>query len=146
MSLPNSKQLENAYAYLTHLNAFDFTAVGELMAPDFKHWVLPGSIIAPDDKEYRGKKEFLQGLRFIVLTLLDKVTFLPPLDVIHGSDAVVFRFKSDGMSKSGRSFKNEYMLTFHLPARRLSSLKNLWTRSFRLRFLRRKRSEWSCCE
>ncbi|KAJ6551837.1 hypothetical protein B0H19DRAFT_1264465 [Mycena capillaripes] len=83
------------------------------MSPDFKHQYFPSTINPPDGKETRGKEEFIEVLRFNLLTVFDKVTYLTPLDVIHGSDAVVFHLKSDGISKSGKKYNNEYMVTFH---------------------------------
>ncbi|KAJ6629393.1 hypothetical protein B0H10DRAFT_1986960 [Mycena sp. CBHHK59/15] len=123
MSTLNSKQLENAYAFLTHLNALDFDALGELMAPHFTHQYFPGTINPPDGKERRGKEEFLGVLKYNLLSVFDKVTYAPPLDVIHGADAVVFHLKSDGMSKSGKKFNNEYMITFHFEGEKMTSLR-----------------------
>ncbi|KAJ6555218.1 hypothetical protein DFH09DRAFT_1493442 [Mycena vulgaris] len=120
MSSPNAKQLENAYAFLTHLNALDWAPLGELLSPNFRHQYFPASIVPPDGKETRGKEEFIGVLKYNFLTVFEKVTgltirrqFQLPLDVIHGSDAVVFHLKSDGMSKSGKKYNNEYMITFH---------------------------------
>ncbi|KAJ7512840.1 hypothetical protein B0H11DRAFT_1947628, partial [Mycena galericulata] len=51
------------------------------------------------------------------------LTFLPPTDVIHGSDAVVFHFvKTDGLSKARKKY-NEYMLTFRFAGEKIVSMK-----------------------
>ncbi|KAJ6551838.1 hypothetical protein B0H19DRAFT_1159125 [Mycena capillaripes] len=113
MSVPSPKQLENAHAFLKHLNALDWASLGELMSPDFKHQAFPSNLSPPDGKETRGKEEFIEFMKFILLTVFEKVTYLTPLDVIHGSDAVVFHLKTDGISKSGKKYNNEYMFTFH---------------------------------
>ncbi|KAJ7143776.1 hypothetical protein C8R44DRAFT_864811 [Mycena epipterygia] len=122
MSGPNAKQLENAHAFFKHLNALDWSALGDLMSTDFKHQYLPASIISPDGKETRGKEEFLGILKYNLTTVFDKVTYPPPLDVIHGTDAVVFHLKSDGMTKSGKNYNNEYMITFHFDGDKMIKL------------------------
>ncbi|KAJ6629391.1 hypothetical protein B0H10DRAFT_1986956 [Mycena sp. CBHHK59/15] len=133
MSTPNPKQLENAYAFLTHLNALDFDALGELMAPHFTHQYFPGMINPLDGKERRGKEsshpllgppDQMVSLHSPnnLLSMFEKVTYGPPLDVIHGVDAVVFHLKSDGMSKLGKKYNNEYMVTFHFEGKKMTSL------------------------
>ncbi|KAJ6555205.1 hypothetical protein DFH09DRAFT_1165778 [Mycena vulgaris] len=122
MSSPNAKQLENAHAFLKHLNNLDWVPLGELLSPEFKHQYFPGSIIPPDGKETRGSEEFIGVLKYNLENLLDKVTYQPPLDIIHGSDAVVFHLRSDGMSKSGKKYDNEYMITFHFDGEKIIKL------------------------
>lgn len=70
----NPKQLENAYSFLTHLNALDFDALGELLSPDFKHQYFPGTINPPDGKEDRGKEDWIGLLKYNFLQVFDKVT------------------------------------------------------------------------
>ncbi|KAJ7457220.1 hypothetical protein B0H11DRAFT_2063407 [Mycena galericulata] len=122
LSAPNPKQLENAYEFLKHLNALDFDAIGELLSPDFKHVYLPATIVPPDGKDDRGKEDLIGVLKYNLLNVFDGVTYLPPLDVIHGSDAVVFHLKSDGISKSGKKYTNEYMITFHFKGEKIVKL------------------------
>ncbi|KAJ7143795.1 hypothetical protein C8R44DRAFT_140187 [Mycena epipterygia] len=113
MSGPNTKQLENAHAFLKYLNALDWARLAELMSPDFKHEYFPASTIPPDGKDTRTREEFIGVLKYNLLTVFEKLTFQTPLDVIHGTNAVVFHLKSDGVSKSGKRYNNEYMITFH---------------------------------
>ncbi|KAJ7474757.1 hypothetical protein FB451DRAFT_1246538 [Mycena latifolia] len=122
MTDPNAQQLENAYALLTHLNALDWDSLGELLSPEFKHQYFPASIIPPDGKEMRGKEDWIGVLKYNLLVVFDKVTYQPPLDVIHGADKVVFHFKADGMSKSGKKYNNEYMVTFHFEGEKIIKL------------------------
>ncbi|KAJ7347977.1 hypothetical protein DFH08DRAFT_867058 [Mycena albidolilacea] len=117
-----AKQLENAHAFLTYLNALNWDRLGELLAPDFRHKYLPASIIPPDGKEDRGKDDFVGVLKYNFEKVFDKVTFLAPLDVIHGTNAVVFHLKSDGISKSGKKYNNEYMVTFHFDGEKIIKL------------------------
>lgn len=107
MSALNANQLENAYAFLTHLNALAWDPLAQLMAPEFKHQYFPASMIPPGGKDTRGKEEFVDLLKYNWLTVFAKgptvsistmshtfiyesVQFQTPLDVIHGVDAVVF--------------------------------------------------------
>ncbi|KAJ7763120.1 hypothetical protein DFH07DRAFT_770849 [Mycena maculata] len=112
MSIPNPKQLENAHLFLTYVNEIDFDAISALLSPNFEHRYFPGTIVPPDGKEYRGKEEYVEVLKHNFLNVFDKVTYGPPLAAVHGVDAVVFHLKSDGASKSGRKYDNEYMITF----------------------------------
>ncbi|KAJ6536814.1 hypothetical protein B0H19DRAFT_378090 [Mycena capillaripes] len=123
MSTIQAKQLGNAHAFLSHLNALDFEAVAELLAPDFAHEYFPASLPMPAGKAKRGKEETLELFKHAWLTVFDYITFLPPMDVIQGSDAVVFHVKSDGMSKSGKKYTNEYMLTFHFDGEKIVYMK-----------------------
>ncbi|KAJ7111128.1 hypothetical protein C8R43DRAFT_1139145 [Mycena crocata] len=144
MTAPNPKQLENALAFLTSLNALDWATLGDLMSPEFKHQYFPASIIPPDGKETRGKDEFLAVLKYNFLTVFEKVTFLaPPLDVIHGTDAVVFHLTSDGISKSGKQYNNEYMITFHFNGEKIIKLKEFVDSKYSSAFFTALRAESS---
>ncbi|KAF8205878.1 hypothetical protein K438DRAFT_1817526 [Mycena galopus ATCC 62051] len=112
MSDIHAKQLENAHAFIKHLNALDWVHLGELLSPDFRHQYFPATVAPLDGKDDRGKEDFIGVVKYNLETFFEKVTFLPPLDVIHDSDAVVFHLKSDGISNSGEKYNNEYMLTF----------------------------------
>ncbi len=112
MSDIHTKQLENAHAFLKHLNALDWVALEELMSPDFKHQYLPSTIVPPDGKDDRGREEFIGVLKYNLLTVFDGITasplsrfslispltilfqYLPPFDTIHGSNAVVFHVRA----------------------------------------------------
>ncbi|KAK7052518.1 hypothetical protein R3P38DRAFT_2603938 [Favolaschia claudopus] len=122
MSDIHTKQLENAHAFIKHLNALDWDSLADLLAPNFKHQYLPSTIIPPDGKDDRGKEDFVNNLKVTLENVFDKVTYLPPIDVIHGSNAVVFHLKSDGASKSGRKYNNEYMVTFHFDGEKIIKL------------------------
>ncbi|KAJ7708294.1 hypothetical protein B0H17DRAFT_1325167 [Mycena rosella] len=123
MSSPNLKQLENAHALFTDLNANEWEALEQLLSPEFKHCqYLPGTITPPDGKETRGKEEWMGALKHTFVALFDHITFRPPLDVIHGTDKVAFHLKSDGMLKSGLEYINEYMITFHFDGEKIIKL------------------------
>ncbi|KAJ7122327.1 hypothetical protein C8R44DRAFT_785993, partial [Mycena epipterygia] len=114
MSALNAKQLENAYAFLTHLNALAWDPLAELVSPEFNHQYFPASMIPPEGKDTRGREEFIDLLKYNWLTIFEKgPTFQTPLDVIHGSNAVIFHVKTDGRIKSGKTYNSEYMFTFH---------------------------------
>ncbi|KAJ7879312.1 hypothetical protein B0H14DRAFT_3435195 [Mycena olivaceomarginata] len=124
MSTIQAKQLEHAHAFLSHLNALDFNSVADLLATDFTHEYFPASLTLPAGKAKRGKEDMLELFKFAWKTVFDSIiVFLPPMDVIQGSDAVVFHVKSDGISKSGKKYNNEYMLTFHFAGEKIVSMK-----------------------
>ncbi|KAJ7244385.1 hypothetical protein B0H12DRAFT_1129263 [Mycena haematopus] len=123
MSDTHAKQLQNAHAFIDHLNALDWIPLTELLSPDFKHQYLPATIVPPDGKDDRGRDEFVGVLKYNLENVFGKVTYLPPLDVIHGENAVVFHLKSDGISKSGKKYNNEYMVTFHFEGEKIIRLK-----------------------
>ncbi|KAJ7354389.1 hypothetical protein DFH08DRAFT_1077114 [Mycena albidolilacea] len=123
MSDIHSKQLENAHAILKHLIERDWDAVSDLLSPDFKHEVLPaGTIPSTDGKEGRGKEEFLGLVRYIFM-VFENITLLPPIDVIQGKDAAVLHFKSDGTSKSGVKYNNEYITIVRFDGEKIVGLK-----------------------
>ncbi|KAJ7111130.1 hypothetical protein C8R43DRAFT_159792 [Mycena crocata] len=119
MSAPNAKQLENAHAVLRHLNALDWDALGELMSSEFEHQYFPTSMPPPQGKDTRGKAEFIDLLKVNWLQAFEKITFDAPLDVIHGLNSVVFHVKSNGLTKSGKRYNNEYMFTFHFDGEKI---------------------------
>ncbi|KAJ6481145.1 hypothetical protein C8R45DRAFT_1004635 [Mycena sanguinolenta] len=45
------------------------------------------------------------------------------MEAIQGSDAVVFHVKSDGMSKSGKKYNNEYILIFRFAEEKIVHMK-----------------------
>ncbi|KAJ7080651.1 hypothetical protein B0H15DRAFT_483955 [Mycena belliarum] len=119
MSVPDAKQLENAHALFRFLNALDWESLGELLSPECMHQYFPASINPPDGKEMRGKQDFIDVLKHNFEGIFEKVTFQPPLDVIHGFNKVVFHLRSDGISKSGKKYNNEYMITFHFDGEKI---------------------------
>ncbi|KAJ6481089.1 hypothetical protein C8R45DRAFT_1100642 [Mycena sanguinolenta] len=107
------KQLANAHAFLSSLNALDFDAFADLLSPDFTfEYCFAASMDLPGGKAKRGKQETLDLFKNAWLTVFEYITLPPPMEVIQGSDAVMFHVKSDGMSKSGKKYDNEYVLTF----------------------------------
>ncbi|KAJ6536810.1 hypothetical protein B0H19DRAFT_1079227 [Mycena capillaripes] len=123
MSTIQAKQLENAHAFFSHLNALDFEAIADLLSPDFVHEYFPASLTMPAGKAKRGKEEMLELFKHAWLSVFDYITLLPPMDVIQGSDAVVFHVRSDGMSKSGKKYNNEYMFIFHFDGEKIVYMK-----------------------
>ncbi|KAF7356103.1 SnoaL-like domain-containing protein [Mycena venus] len=123
MSAAQAKQLENAHALLSHLNTLNFDALADLLAPDFTFEYFPASLSPPEGKAKRGKEETLELFKHAWLTVFEYITLLKPIDVIQGSDAVVLHVKSDGMSKSGKKYNNEYMFTFRFAGEKIVYLK-----------------------
>ncbi|KAJ7796130.1 hypothetical protein B0H13DRAFT_2266655 [Mycena leptocephala] len=123
MSTAQTTQLENAHAFLSHLNTLNFDALADLLAPDFTHEYFPESLTLPGGKAKRGKEEMLELFKHAWLTVFEYITLLKPIDVIQGSDAVVFHVKSDGMSKSGKKYNNEYMFTFRFAGEKIVYMK-----------------------
>ncbi|KAF7377985.1 hypothetical protein MSAN_00222400 [Mycena sanguinolenta] len=116
-SSTHAKQLENAHAFIrSGLGAPRRSSGARLQAPVSLNY---RSARRQDD---RGKDEFVGVLRYNLEKIFEKVTYLPSLDVIHGENAVVFHFKSDGMSKSGKKYDNEYMVTFHFSGENIIKL------------------------
>jgi hypothetical protein len=74
MSATQTKQLENAHAYLSHLNALNFDALADLMAPDFTFEYFPASLSPPGGKAKRGKEETLELFKHAWLTVFDYIT------------------------------------------------------------------------
>ncbi|KAJ7723679.1 hypothetical protein B0H16DRAFT_1598241 [Mycena metata] len=123
MSTLDAKQLENAHAFLKHLNAMDWVSLGDLLAPEFKHQCFPATVVVPDGRQTRSKEEYIEGILQGGLTNYFKTfRFSEPMDVIHGSNKVAFHVKSVGVFKSGDSYENEYMLTFHFDGEKVVRL------------------------
>ncbi|KAJ7620955.1 hypothetical protein FB45DRAFT_1032228 [Roridomyces roridus] len=141
MSSPDPKQLQVAHAVLDHLNVLDYTALAEFLAPDFKHRYLPSTIHAADGKVERGKDEWLEVVKYNSSQLFEKVTYGPPLDVIHGASSVVFHLTSVGMSKSGKQYKNEYMVTFHFEGDKIVKLNEFVDSSYSIAYFAALRAE-----
>ncbi|KAJ6481098.1 hypothetical protein C8R45DRAFT_321018 [Mycena sanguinolenta] len=119
-----ARQLANAHAFLSSLNALDFDALADLLSPDFTHeYCVATSLDLPGGQAKRGKQEMLDLFKHAWLTVFEYIKFLPPMEVIQGSDAVVFHVKSDGMSKSGKKYNNEYMLTFRFTEEKIVHMK-----------------------
>ncbi|KAK7024801.1 SnoaL-like domain-containing protein [Favolaschia claudopus] len=106
-----AKQLENAQAFFSCLNAYNFHGMADLLTADFTHEYFPSSLNPPEGKFKRSKDETVQLFKNAWEKVIDGMQFLPPLDIIQGQNAVVFHVKSDGTSKSGKRYNNEYMIT-----------------------------------
>ena len=74
MSTAQTKQLENAHAFLSHLNALNFDALADLLAPDFTHEYFPASLTLPGGKAKRGKEEMLELFKHAWLTVFEYIT------------------------------------------------------------------------
>ncbi|KAJ7721106.1 hypothetical protein B0H16DRAFT_1738434 [Mycena metata] len=122
MSDLSAKQFENARAFLKHLNALEWGSLGDLLAPEFQHQYFPASIAPPGGKYTRGKAEFLQLFQHSWIHVFEKITFGEPLDVIRGANKVAFHVKSDGVTKTGKKYNNEYMLTFHFEGEKITKM------------------------
>ncbi|KAJ7457234.1 hypothetical protein B0H11DRAFT_2243497 [Mycena galericulata] len=123
MATPSPKQLEIAHAFLKYFNARDFDALAELLSPNLKHQYFPASISPSDGKDEGGKEYFIARLQRSFEKTFDTMTLQPPLDVIHGIDAVVFHIKCEGVSKSGKEYLNEFMFTFHFDGEKIIRLR-----------------------
>ncbi|KAF7359567.1 hypothetical protein MVEN_00680100 [Mycena venus] len=119
-----AKQLVNTHAFLNNFSACDWDAAADLLSPEFKHQFLPSSILHADGKETRGKEEWLELMKHYFKTCFERMTVLPPMDVVQGKDVVVFHFKSDGVSKSGKvPYKNEYIAILRFDGEKIVGMK-----------------------
>ncbi|KAJ7740636.1 hypothetical protein B0H16DRAFT_1890790 [Mycena metata] len=118
MSDLEAKQLENARAFLKHINALDGRSLSDLLAPNFQHQNFPATIVHGGDGT-RTKEEFMDLFQRFWVQIFDQVTFGEPLDIIHGSNKVTFHVKSDGLTKTGKEYHNEYMMTFHFEGEKI---------------------------
>ncbi|KAJ7035171.1 hypothetical protein C8F04DRAFT_1182581 [Mycena alexandri] len=136
MSDLNAKQLENAHAFLKHLNALEWGPLGNLLAPDFKHQYFPATIVPPGGKDTRGKAEFMHLFQHSWIHVFEKITVGAHLILLNSTvidNAAVWgtigcdtrREQSripHGMSKSGKKYNNEYMLTFHFEGEKITKM------------------------
>ncbi|KAJ7457246.1 hypothetical protein B0H11DRAFT_2286989 [Mycena galericulata] len=145
MATPNPNQLEIAHAFLKYFNARDFDALAELLSPDMKHQYFPASMSAltSDGKDERGKQDVIARLKRSYERTFDTMTFQPPLDVIHGVDAVVFHIKCEGVSKSGKDYLNEFMFTFHFDGEKIIRLNEFADSKYSFEFFTALRAESS---
>jgi hypothetical protein len=74
MSTAQTTQLENAHAFLSHLNALNFDALADLLAPNFTHEYFPASLTLPGGKAKRGKEEMLELFKHAWLTVFEFIT------------------------------------------------------------------------
>ncbi|KAJ7202058.1 hypothetical protein GGX14DRAFT_570955 [Mycena pura] len=123
MSLPalDPAQLQAVRAFVGHLNALEWEPLAELLHPDFRHQYQPASIVPPDGKETRGKADFIGVLQHNLLVVFKFIKWTI-VDETHGVDSVVLHLTSNGMSKSGREYGNEYMCTFKLQGDKITRL------------------------
>ncbi|KAJ7056559.1 hypothetical protein C8F01DRAFT_1154116 [Mycena amicta] len=118
----DAKQLANAHAFLKHVNALEWDAFSDLLAPTFTQQYFPATLTPPEGKDTRGKEEFIALMKHSWIHVFEKMTLGEPLDVIHGFNKVTFHLKSDGLSKAGKRYNNEYMFTFHFEGEKIVKL------------------------
>ncbi|KAJ7080650.1 hypothetical protein B0H15DRAFT_953513 [Mycena belliarum] len=123
MSAPDAKQLENAHAFFKYLNVLDWESLGELLSPECKHQYFPASVSPPDGKEMRGKQDFIDIAKYNFEVLFEKFNFHAPLDVVHGSDKVVFHLKLDTSLKSGTKYNTEFIITLHFDGEKIIKIR-----------------------
>ncbi|KAJ7133980.1 hypothetical protein C8R43DRAFT_1022124 [Mycena crocata] len=107
MSTLDAKQLENAHAFMAHLTAPNWDAMEALLSPEFKH---------------QGKEEYVELMKSSIFKTFERLTFTAPLDVVHGSNKVAVHIRSDGTTKSGKQYNNEYMFTFHFEGEKITRI------------------------
>ncbi|KAJ7171146.1 hypothetical protein C8R46DRAFT_1190587 [Mycena filopes] len=122
MSDLDSKQLQNARAFLKHLDAKEWDSLSDLIAPTFKQQYFPATLTPPEGKDTRNREEYIALLKHSWTHVFEKITLGEPLDVIHGHNKVALHLRSDGMSKSGKKYNNEYMFTFHFDGEKIIKL------------------------
>lgn len=106
--MTTSTQLQNALAFITHMDNRDYPAMAGTMSPNFTHRFLPASL-GGFGMPVRSKEQFLQHVkdlesvfeRFNVCAFgrmftygslminVGTVQFQPPLEVIEGKDVVI---------------------------------------------------------
>ncbi|KAJ7474770.1 hypothetical protein FB451DRAFT_1246568 [Mycena latifolia] len=87
----------------------------------------------------RGKEDYINVLKHYLPVVFDKVTLQPPFDVIHGADKVVFHL--DGRSKSGKTYNNEYIVTFHFEREKIIQLNEFMDSKYSFLFFTALRNE-----
>ncbi|KAK7024844.1 SnoaL-like domain-containing protein [Favolaschia claudopus] len=123
MAAIEAKQLQNSLAFLSGMSATDFDGVAELLSPNFTLEFFPASLPPPGGKPKLNGEETLEWFKRATQEAFEHIIFLPPLHVVQGRDAVVLHVKSDGMSKSGKKYQNEYMFTFQFFGEKIVSLR-----------------------
>ncbi|KAJ7098197.1 hypothetical protein C8R43DRAFT_1048819 [Mycena crocata] len=123
MSTLDAKQLENAHAFMAHLTAPNWDAMEALLSPEFKHQYFPPSFQhGGENKNVRGKEEYVELMKSSIFKTFERLTFTAPLDVVHGSNKVAVHIRSDGTTKSGKQYNNEYMFTFHFEGEKITRI------------------------
>jgi len=104
--MTTSNQLQNALAFLSHMENRDYIAMATTMSSDFTHRALPASL----GLLTRDKEQFLKRAKSFE-NVFERLNF-QILEAIQGKDVVVIHMTSDGKMKSGQQYKNEYMFIF----------------------------------
>ncbi|KAK7027709.1 hypothetical protein R3P38DRAFT_949007 [Favolaschia claudopus] len=117
-----SKQLQNAHAFLALMSVPDFDGVAELLAPNFMLEFFPESLSPPGGKHALNGKETVKFFKRATDDVFEYIVYLPPLYTFQGPDAVVIHVKSEGMTKSQRKYENEYMYTFQFSGEKIVKL------------------------
>jgi len=112
--MTNSIHLQNALDFITELDNRDYTALAATMAPDFTHRFLPATLggLGTPVRSKEELIEFAKGLEAI----FERINFQSPLEITETKDAVILHMVSDGKTRSGKPYKNEYMFTFRFNA------------------------------
>jgi ketosteroid isomerase-like protein len=108
--MTTSTQLQNALAFITHMDNRDYPAMAATMSPKFTHRFLPVSL-GGFGMPVRSKEQFLQHVKDLE-SVFEQFNFQPPLEVIEGKDVVILHLTTDGKTKTGKPYTNEYMFTF----------------------------------
>jgi len=109
-----SLHLQTSLDFITHLDNRNYPAMAATMAPDFTHRFLPATLQG-FGKPTRDKEEFIQHVKNLE-PVFEKLNYLPPLDIVESNDAVVLHMVTDGKTRSGKPYNNEYIFTFRFNA------------------------------
>ncbi|KAK7024814.1 hypothetical protein R3P38DRAFT_3532605 [Favolaschia claudopus] len=95
--------------------------MADLLASDFTQEFFPASLPAPGGKSRRNKEELLE---FFTAArgpegIFESLLFAPPSDVVQGKDVVILHLKSEGTTKDGKKFNNEYMFTLRFSGEKI---------------------------
>jgi len=114
MTQINSIHLQNALDFITKLDNRDYTALAATMAPDCTHRFLPATL-GGLGKPVRGKEELIEFAKGLE-SIFETINFQSPLEITETKDAVILHMASDGKTRSGKPYNNEYMYTFRFNA------------------------------
>ncbi|KAJ7635352.1 hypothetical protein FB45DRAFT_911326 [Roridomyces roridus] len=116
-----SAQLAGAQACLDYVSSANVDGLRDLFAPNFTHELFPSTTAGSQTK--RSKDDFLGSVQYFWANVLERLKFLSPFDIVQAPDVVVLHVKADGMTKWGKPYTNEYMMTFRFEGGKIISIR-----------------------
>jgi len=108
--MATSIHLQNALDFITLLDNREYHVLASVMAPDFTHRFLPASLRG-FGMAVRNKEEFIQHIKDLE-SVFERLNYQPPLEIIEAEDVIVLHMVTDGKTRSGKPYDNEYVFTF----------------------------------